>query len=321
MVKAFRQRAFEPRAARFLKFTEARCQNNQEARCQIARSPLARRPLQKAFTGNQFFLTFTTSMENLTFYKYQGAGNDFVLIDNRNGSFDINQHDLIVKLCDRRFGIGADGLMLLQNTEGYDFEMVYYNADGQPGSMCGNGGRCIVAFAKQLGIITEETNFLAVDGPHFAKISEEGEWVSLQMIDVETINRDDEAYVMNTGSPHYVSIVKDVAALNVFELGKEIRNHPNYKQEGINVNFVEDKGDHLQVRTYERGVENETYACGTGATAAALAVAVENNMMGHNSTPIKVLGGQLNIQFHYNGNRFSEVYLEGPAQLVFEGKY
>ncbi len=260
-------------------------------------------------------------MQKFNFYKYQGAGNDFVLIDNRNTFFDIAQYQLIGEICDRRFGIGADGLMLLQNIDGYDFEMVYYNANGQPGSMCGNGGRCIVAFAKHLGIITEETNFLAVDGPHYAKINNDGNWVSLQMIDVDSVNRDDDAYVMNTGSPHYVRIVKEVSFLNVFELGKEIRNNPNYKLEGINVNFVEDKSDHLVVRTYERGVENETYACGTGATAAALAVAIENNMIGHNSTPIKVLGGQLNIQFHYDGNMFTDVYLEGPAKMVFSGEY
>ncbi len=260
-------------------------------------------------------------MQAINFYKYQGAGNDFVLIDNRNLIFDAQNYDLIAQLCNRRFGIGADGLMLLQNTNDYDFEMLYYNANGQPGSMCGNGGRCIVAFAKYLGIINEETNFLAVDGSHYAKIINEGNWISLQMIDVVSVNRDDDAYVMDTGSPHYVSIVKEVSSLNVFELGKQIRNHPNYKLDGININFVEDKSDHLVVRTYERGVENETYACGTGATAAALAVAIENNMIGHNSTPIKVLGGQLNIQFHYDGNMFTDVFLEGPAKMVFEGKY
>ena len=260
-------------------------------------------------------------MQKFNFYKYQGAGNDFILIDNRNLVFESTNVELIAHLCKRSFGIGADGLMLLQNTNDYDFEMLYFNADGKPGSMCGNGGRCIVAFAKHLGIITEETNFLAVDGAHFAKISDNGEWVSLQMIDVDSVNRDDDAYVMNTGSPHYVRIVKEVSFLNVFELGKEIRNHPNYKLEGINVNFVEDKTDHLVVRTYERGVENETYACGTGATAAALAVAIENNIIGHNSTPIKVLGGQLNIQFNYDGNRFTDVFLEGPTKMVFEGRY
>lgn len=260
-------------------------------------------------------------MQAINFYKYQGAGNDFVLIDNRNLVFDAQNYDLIAQLCNRRFGIGADGLMLLQNTNDYDFEMLYYNADGQLGSMCGNGGRCIVAFAKYLGIINEETNFLAVDGSHYAKIINEGNLVSLQMIDVDSINRDDDAYVLNTGSPHYVKWVSDIENVNVFELGKAIRNHPNYINNGINVNFVENKANTLVVRTYERGVENETLACGTGATAAALAFAIEKNTIGHINTKILVRGGQLNILFNYDGAAFTDVFLEGSATLVFRGEF
>jgi diaminopimelate epimerase len=258
-------------------------------------------------------------MNTLNFYKYQGAGNDFVLIDNRNAIFDAKNYPLIAQLCNRRFGIGADGLMLLQNTTSYDFEMLYYNADGRPGSMCGNGGRCIVAFAKHLGIINQETNFLAVDGPHFATINPNGGEVTLQMIDVDSVIRDNDAYVLNTGSPHYVTILTDINNLNVFELGKAIRNHPNYISQGINVNFVEDKKKHLLVRTYERGVEGETLACGTGATAAALAFAIENKMIGHNNISVKVMGGQLNILFNYDGITFTQVFLEGQANLVFSG--
>jgi len=201
------------------------------------------------------------------FYKYQGAGNDFILVDNRNNSIDHHHPELIARLCDRRFGIGGDGMMFLQNLEGYDFEMVYYNADGQPSSMCGNGGRCIVAFAKHLGIIDTETNFLAVDGPHYAKIS--------------------------AGT---------------------------YRKEGININFVEPTANGYFVRTFERGVEDETYACGTGVTAVALAMAKQNNQTGHITTPIKVLGGDLNIRFDYNGEKFSSIFLEGPAVKVFEGE-
>jgi diaminopimelate epimerase len=151
----------------------------------------------------------------LQFYKYQGAGNDFILVDNRENIVDHSDPKLIAGLCDRRFGIGGDGMMFLQNKEGYDFEMVYYNADGQPSSMCGNGGRCIVAFAKFLGVIDTETEFLAVDGPHHAKISAEGDWVSLQMIDVKELITDLDAYVLNTGSPHYV-LVDDLAHRDVF---------------------------------------------------------------------------------------------------------
>lgn len=256
----------------------------------------------------------------LHFYKYQGAGNDFILVDNRENA--VNQHNvkLIAGLCDRRFGIGGDGIMFLQNKEGFDFEMVYYNADGQPSSMCGNGGRCIVAFAKFLGIINTETDFLAVDGPHNAKISETGDWVSLQMIDVDTITKDADAYVLNTGSPHYVTLAHDLANKNVYTDGHAIRNNETYKANGINVNFVEPKANGYFVRTFERGVEDETYACGTGVTAVALAMAKHNNQTGSIETPIKVLGGDLNIRFNYDGNTFTKIFLEGPAKLVFEGE-
>lgn len=253
------------------------------------------------------------------FYKYQGAGNDFVLIDNRSGLFQYNDNNAVLQLCDRRFGIGGDGLMLLQNHPDYDFEMLYFNADGKLGSMCGNGGRCIVAFAKHLGIIDIETEFLAVDGPHYAKISAEGNWVELQMIDVKDISTDGSAYVLNTGSPHYVDQVTGLKEMDVYATGKEIRNNATYMKEGINVNFVEDKGDHLFVRTFERGVEDETFACGTGVTAVALAMAKDRGQTGDLKTEIKVLGGDLRIEFNYDGENFSNIFLCGPAELVFEG--
>ncbi len=255
----------------------------------------------------------------LTFYKYQGAGNDFILIDNRLSPIDHTDEALIQRLCHRRFGIGADGVMFLQNREGYDFEMVYYNADGKPSSMCGNGGRCIVAFAAQLGVIRQDTTFLAVDGPHYAKISGGG-WVSLQMINVDTIGRDGEAFVLNTGSPHYVACTSGLQEKDVFLEGRKIRNNDTYRQEGINVNFVEDLGDHYFVRTFERGVEDETFACGTGVTAVAMAMAVKKGLSGRISTAVSVLGGQLNVRFDYDGSVFSNVFLEGPATFVFKGE-
>ena len=258
---------------------------------------------------------------NINFSKYQGAGNDFVLIDHRVNTLKNIDNKLVAQLCDRRFGIGGDGLMLLLDHPDYDFEMVYYNADGNVGSMCGNGGRCIVAFAKQLGVIESETTFLAVDGPHYAKISAAGDFVSLQMIDVETVNRDGEDYVINTGSPHYVKF--ETAAItdkDVFTEGRAIRYNETYKGEGININFVEDKEDHLFVRTYERGVEDETFACGTGVTAVALADAVAKGKRGTIQTPIKVLGGELNIHFNYDGKQFTQIFLEGPAVKVFKGE-
>lgn len=255
------------------------------------------------------------------FYKYQGAGNDFVVFDNRENQIDHSRPEWIQGLCDRRFGIGADGLILLEKTSGYDFKMVYYNADGQPSSMCGNGGRCAVAFAKKLGIIDTETTFLAVDGPHYAKISAEGHWVSLQMIDVDHIGRDGEAWVLNTGSPHYICLSSDLGHKDVFSEGRAIRYNETYRDQGINVNFVEPlKDGGYAVRTYERGVEDETLACGTGVTAVALAMAQAKQQTGSHTTPIKAMGGNMQIRFNFDGQRFTEIFLEGPAQLVFEGE-
>ena len=242
------------------------------------------------------------------------------MVDNRLNVVNHQKTALIAKICDRRFGVGGDGIMFLQNKQGFDFEMVYYNRDGQPSSMCGNGGRCIVAFAKQLRIIDNETEFLAVDGPHYAKISAEGDWVSLQMTDVDTVTRDGDAYVLNTGSPHYVTIANDLKAKDVYHEGYAIRNNDAYRKEGININFVEPMDQGYFVRTFERGVEDETFACGTGVTAVALAMAQHNQQTGHIATPIKVLGGDLNIRFDYDGAKFSGIFLEGPAKFVFEGE-
>jgi len=255
------------------------------------------------------------------FYKYQGAGNDFILIDNRNQQFDLTDTKLVARLCDRRFGVGADGLMLLQNKLDYDFEMVYYNADGNIGSMCGNGGRCIVAFARYLGIIGEETKFLAVDGAHEATINDQADWVSLKMIDVTEIDRDGADYVLNTGSPHYVTLVNNLNKLDVYHAGKAIRYNATYAKEGINVNFVEPLPEGYAVRTYERGVEDETLACGTGVTAVALAMAYDKKLIGRTNTPIKARGGDLTIRFYQAVEGvFTDIYLEGPANLVFEGE-
>lgn len=264
--------------------------------------------------------TIQPSGINVPFFKYQGAGNDFILVDNRENKYNDLNTNIIERLCNRRFGVGADGLMLLQSHEGYDFEMLYYNADGKPGSMCGNGGRCIVAFAKFLGIIDLKTDFLAVDGPHFAKITPEGNYVDLQMIDVADIKNDGSAFVLNTGSPHYVKQVNNLEFMDVYQEGKAIRNNDTYKELGINVNFIEDKGDYLFVRTFERGVEEETYACGTGVTAVALSMAREKKQTGKLSTPVKVLGGDLRIDFDYDGQQFSNIFLCGPAEQVFKGE-
>lgn len=259
----------------------------------------------------------------IPFFKYQGAGNDFVLIDNRNGDFDANNHELVAKMCDRRFGIGADGLMLLEegNKDGEttDFTMVYFNADGQIGSMCGNGGRCIVAFARDLEIIAENTVFMAVDGIHHASI--EGNQVKLGMIDVDHFEKDGDAYILQTGSPHYVDFVKELGQMDVYQAGYAIRNNTTYAKDGINVNFVEKEGDAYFCRTFERGVEDETFACGTGATAVAMAVALKENREGHQEIPIRVLGGQLRISFDQQDQKFRNVFLHGPARQVFRGEF
>lgn len=260
--------------------------------------------------------------QKIVFSKYQGAGNDFILIDNRNACFDANNHELIRRLCDRRFGIGADGLMLLQftknNGKNHDFEMIYYNPDGLEGTMCGNGGRCIVAFARDLGVMADKTVFLAVDGAHDASIY--GDNVRLGMVDVDQVSRDGEAYVLNTGSPHYVQLVQNLADMDVYRKGYEIRNNDTYKEEGINVNFVEKEANGYFCRTFERGVEDETFACGTGATAVAMAMAMEEDREGDMAIPIRVLGGQLAVSFHKKGHSFTQVYLSGPAKFVFKGE-
>ncbi len=204
----------------------------------------------------------------IAFVKYQGTGNDFVMIDDREKTFPQAQK-IIAKLCDRRFGIGADGLILLQNAEGFDFKMVYFNADGNPSTMCGNGGRCLVHFATSLGIIQHTAQFLAVDGPHEATISDNR--VSLKMADVSKITFDGDDAVLDTGSPHYVRFVEDAMEVDVFTEGRKIRHGKAYDEEGINVNFVSLSRNGIAVTTFERGVENETLSCGTGVTAAALA--------------------------------------------------
>lgn len=251
------------------------------------------------------------------FYKYQGAGNDFIMVDNRKLFFPKSDSSLIHKLCDRRFGIGADGLILLESSEKNDFTMIYYNADGNEGSMCGNGGRCIVAFAKKLSIIGDETTFEATDGLHYAKI--ENDLINLQMADIENIEIHDNHIFLNTGSPHHVNFCDAVAPLNVAEIGTKIRYGAPYFEEGTNVNFVEQvSGNSFKVRTYERGVEDETLACGTGVTAVAIA-ANKTNRTTEEKIYIEVLGGNLEVSFKKEGNSYKNVFLKGPAQFVFEG--
>lgn len=256
----------------------------------------------------------------MIFYKYEGTGNNFIIIDNREMLFPKTNNALVEKLCDRHFGIGADGLMLLQNKQGFDFEMIYFNSDGKEGSMCGNGGRCIVAFAHKLGLIKDVARFIAADGEHEAKINDT--WVSLKMTDVAEIEQTDDFYFLNTGSPHYVKFVKNLEAFDVNEEGRKIRYNQRFEEKGTNVNFVERLKDALFVRTYERGVEGETYSCGTGVTAAALVASIKNTSTSAQSCVIKTLGGKLNVRFNRSPeNTFDTIRLEGPATFVFKGEF
>lgn len=266
-------------------------------------------------------------MRNLFFEKYQGTGNDFIMIDDRAEVFDIQDQKLIERLCHRRFGIGADGLILLRHSDDTDFRMVYFNADGREGSMCGNGGRCIVAFAHSLGVFQGKTVFDAADGLHEAQIKDG--IVSLKMKDVNSIEVGNDFYWLDTGSPHYIAYTTQLSDFDVFAKGKAIRYSDKFSPKGTNVNFVERKGDkHLFVRTYERGVEDETLSCGTGVTACAIAESYANPTMSGISNlglgvgfevNIKVLGGDLAVSYHKKGNKFTNIYLKGKAEKVYEG--
>lgn len=254
------------------------------------------------------------------FYKYQGTGNDFIVADNRQGSFNKLTADTIQKLCNRHFGIGADGLMLLEEKEGYDFEMKYFNADGREGSMCGNGGRCIVLFAFHLGIRKDMYRFMAVDGPHEATIRPEG-IIALRMKDVHEVKKHHDDFILNTGSPHLIRFVSNLQSEEVVTKGRSIRFSKEFAADGINVNFVEhdENEGKLQIRTYERGVEDETLSCGTGVTAAALVC--YHNENGFNHVEIITRGGKLQVEFDRLGeNQYRHIWLCGPAQLVFSAE-
>lgn len=265
----------------------------------------------------------------MQFHKYHGTGNDFILIDDRAEQFDLRDQPRIAALCHRRFGIGADGLILLRNRAGYDFEMVYFNADGHPSSMCGNGGRCTVAFAKRLGIIGDDTTFLAVDGPHEAQLTPAG-LVRLRMRDTAAVRparTDENDLFVDTGSPHHIRFLDpeeedgDLEELDVVAAGREIRSSQHYDPAGVNVNFVAPPAHPAHpwpVRTYERGVEDETLSCGTGVTAVALAA----TQLGATS-PVRLLtpGGELQVSFDKQPDgSFTNVWLSGPAVRVFSGE-
>lgn len=254
-----------------------------------------------------------------TFYKYQGTGNDFVILDNRKDIFNKADTKLVANLCDRRFGIGADGLILLENHDDSDFKMVYYNSDGNESTMCGNGGRCLVAFAKEIGIINNKAIFMAIDGLHHAEIVED--IVKLQMQDVSNIETFNKHVFLDTGSPHHVELRHQIDTIDIQKEGASIRYGQPYNEEGANVNFVEKINDTVfSVRTYERGVEDETFSCGTGVTAVGIAMKATGKTQ-ENLITLKTKGGDLKVSFRPDGSGFKDVWLIGPASLVYKGEF
>lgn len=256
---------------------------------------------------------------HIQFYKYQGTGNDFVMLDNRNGIYDSVGVNEIKKICDRRFGIGADGLIKINAHPTLTFEMDYYNSDGSK-SFCGNGARCTVAFANFLGISTENVDFWAIDGHHSASLTEQK--VALAMNNVSEIHEVASDYLLHTGSPHYIQFVDNVAQVDVYTRGNFIRNQDSFKLEGVNVNFVQVINEQeLFVRTYERGVEDETLSCGTGVTAAVLAYGYNIGLKDKHTIRVKTLGGELEVVFRIQEQgQFDEIQLLGPAKQVFKGE-
>jgi diaminopimelate epimerase len=253
----------------------------------------------------------------IVFNKYQGAGNDFVIIDNRKNIFNPGDSKLINNLCNRRFGIGADGLILICESSDNDFEMKYFNSDGFEGTMCGNGGRCSADFAIRTGIAGKKLSFKASDGLHKA-VSENG-IIRLQMNDVKEPRLIKGSYSINTGSPHYVIFKKDIEDIDVNTEGKKLRWSEDFAPGGTNVNFVEIEDNGIYVRTFERGVEEETLSCGTGVTASAIA----SVLSGHFDTKtvkVKTKGGNLSVSFNIYGNSISDIWLSGPATFVFKGE-
>ncbi|WP_406684152.1 diaminopimelate epimerase [Seonamhaeicola sp. MEBiC1930] len=251
------------------------------------------------------------------FYKYQGTGNDFVMIDNRQQIFDKSNVERVAFLCDRRFGVGADGLILLENHDDYNFKMVYYNSDGNESTMCGNGGRCLVAFARDLGVISENATFEAIDGVHHASI--EDDTVRLQMVDVNTVEKHEKHVFLDTGSPHHVQHKENIEDFDIKTEGAKIRYGAPYNEEGTNVNFVKKiNSDTFTVRTYERGVEDETLSCGTGVTAVAIAMHATKETA-NCFINLNVQGGELKVSFDEDKGVYKNVWLVGPAKFVFKG--
>ncbi len=260
----------------------------------------------------------------MDFIKYQGTGNDFIIIDNRDNKFLTgNKTSLVKDLCNRKTGIGADGLIELRSSDKYDFKMVYYNSDGKEGTMCGNGGRCISAFAWHIKVADKNMIFDAVDGLHYANILDHNNnsvLVDLKMSDVSQFSIKKDHIIIDTGSPHYIKFVDNLDKIDVYKEGYKIRYSKDFSDTGINVNFVKELDDGLYVRTYERGVEDETLSCGTGVTASAIAANLKNIKYKNSDYPVITKGGNLKVRFKKNDKSFEDVWLKGEATMVFKGE-
>ncbi len=257
-------------------------------------------------------------MTQLSFSKYHGTGNDFILVEDPDGSWEYRLTQPVIEgLCTRHTGVGADGLMLLQRTAGYDFRMVYYNSDGRESSFCGNGSRCLVAFAHRLGWIGKEAWFVASDGDHEARVLDGGQ-ISVHMKSIALVKPHGSGVVLDSGSPHYVTVVPDVDREDLIRRAHQIRYAPEFAGEGINVNLMAEVNDGLRIRTYERGVEDETLSCGTGVTASAIAWAAERAGEGNGQVDIQTRGGQLSVSWEKGHYGFRNIWLTGPATLVFQ---
>ena len=255
----------------------------------------------------------------IKFEKFQGAGNDFIILDNRDSIYSYLNFEQIKTICNRNLGVGSDGLILLESSIDSDFEMKYFNSDGTLSSLCGNGGRCIVAYAHKHGLIGIHTRYNAVDGFHEAQVISNNQ-VRLKMNDISNIMHFDKALVLDSGSPHYVEFNNDISKLNVKKLGRKIRKFEAFNPDGINVNFIQKENERkFFIRTYERGVENETLACGTGAVAAAVGMHYLGKTAGETKIELLALGGRLIVDFSCNNKTYENIHLQGPANYVFSG--
>lgn len=254
----------------------------------------------------------------ILFNKYQGAGNDFIIVRNTPEVIDHNDKELICLLCDRRFGIGADGLVLIEDCDRYDFRMIYMNSDGSRGAMCGNGARCACQFAMRNFAGLRDLNFMADDGPHTARLTD-NDMIEVSIGEVTGAKKTQDGFFLNTGVPHLVIFTENIDTDDFVTFARRLRYSDRYAPEGVNVNLVQAVANRLRVRTYERGVEDETFACGTGVTASAIAAALSGKIVTDHAD-VSVRGGQLSVRFTLSDDGASDIYLTGPATYVFKGE-